>query len=325
MTNRLVVVLGCTGTGKSDLAVSIAENFNGEVINADSMQLYNGLDIATNKITEKEMGNVRHHMLSFLEPSCSNFTVFRFREEVLKIIKNLWDDNKLPILVGGTSYYVESVIYENYLIPTDKGYSNKQLDNLSDDELYEYLKKIDSAFVHKNNRFRVKRAIEIYEATGVTKSDHLAKQLLKSNSSLGGTLRFPFTLVFFLDAEKEILNKRLEARVDTMVKRGLREEIEKFYDKYSSVLPTHGINQSIALKEFQEYLRLNEEERRSLRGQKLFEEGCELLKVHTRQYCRKQRSWYGFFTIACIYNIRSVSWDAHLKGRKHRKLLKRKE
>lgn len=85
--------------------------------------------------------------------------------------------------------------------------------------------------VHKNNRFRVKRAIEIYEATGVTKSDHLAKQLLKSNSSLGGTLRFPFTLVFFLDAEKEILNKRLEARVDTMVKRGLREEIEKFYDK----------------------------------------------------------------------------------------------
>uniref|UniRef100_A0A0N5AXL8 C2H2-type domain-containing protein n=1 Tax=Syphacia muris TaxID=451379 RepID=A0A0N5AXL8_9BILA len=360
MKNRLVVIIGCTGTGKSGLGIEIAKKFNGEIINADSMQLYKGLDIATNKVTEAEMGNVKHHMLGFLDPSCSDFNVFRFRDQVLKIIEDLWSKNKLPILVGGTSYYVESILYKDYLIPTSGNLSKfifllvflgmDHLKDLSNDELYEYLKKIDKCSadqVHKNNRLRVVRAIEIYESTKVRKSEHLAKQKGGGEFGIGGTLRFPETLLFYLDGDQKILANRLDKRVEEMVNRGLRGEIE-----YSPSLSMYGVYQSIGLKEFVDYLKLSKADRQSDVGDELFKKGCDLVKIHTRQYAKRQRSWIInrlirrqkclcpkvvgkdkinefkqlqiYHCDICSIDIQGTgSWEAHLRGRRH-KAAKRK-
>lgn len=235
MTGRTVVILGCTGTGKSDLGIAIAKHFNGEIISADSMQIYKGLDIATNKVTLDEMDGIPHHMMSFVDPSCSAFNVHKYRELVLPIMESLWKQNKLPVIVGGTTYYIESVLYKDNLVATNT-YQNESenLEKYSNEELYERLKEIDpisASQVHKNNRYRVIRAIKIFELTGHRKSDIIEAQHENSESELGGKLRYPNSLVFYLDAQKDVLIERNNIRVDKMVDKGLRKEIEHFQDK----------------------------------------------------------------------------------------------
>ncbi|VDN54828.1 unnamed protein product [Dracunculus medinensis] len=292
--DKMIVIIGCTGTGKSDLGVSIAKQFNGEVINADSMQVYKGLDIATNKITKSEMEGIPHHLMDFLDPTEKDFNVHNFRDLAIGAINDVHKRGKLPIVVGGTSYYTESIIYDDYLIPTYSGDTKDDYLEYTNTELYELLQKIDpvSALqIHRNNRLRVIRAIEIYKLTGRTKSDHINEQLVRSKMLAPGRLRFVNTLVLFLNGDRTFLIEQLNKRVDKMVEKGLREEIELFYDRYKGISNKHGISQSIALKEFQNYLDLDSEERHSDRGDRLFLAGCEKLKAHTRQLARRQKNW----------------------------------
>lgn len=173
----LIVILGCTGTGKSDLGIAVAKNFNGEVISADSMQIYKGLDIATNKVSQEDMNGVKHHMMSFVEPSTSTYNVHEFTSRVLILLEDLWRAGKLPVIVGGTGYYIEGILFKDSLISTNTFDAKNDFEDLSDDEVYELLKHVDleSAMqVHKNNRFRVVRALQIYYATGQRKIPSLS-------------------------------------------------------------------------------------------------------------------------------------------------------
>lgn len=284
--NPVIFVIGCTGTGKSDLGVAIARKYNGEVISADSMQIYKGLDIATNKITEEETQGVPHHLMSFVDATTARYNIHQFRQQGLRTIEEIRSRGRIPIVVGGTAYYVESLLFEENIIETpgsdDDSYSIECLGKLSNDELHRRLQEIDpesARLVHPNNRSRVLRAIEVYHLTGKRKSEFLREQK-ESNGScdLGGRLRFPESLVLSLDARKEVLIERLDRRVEKMKQMGLRKELEEYYDtnRDSLINREHfGVLQCIGLKEFIPYLELSKEERFSAEGERLFQKGCD--------------------------------------------------
>uniref|UniRef100_A0A914EP66 U1-type domain-containing protein n=1 Tax=Acrobeloides nanus TaxID=290746 RepID=A0A914EP66_9BILA len=308
----IVFITGCTGAGKSDLGVEIAKQFNGEIINADSMQIYKGLDIVTNKITEEEMCGIPHHLMSFYSPDKMEYHVHTFRESAIRIINEIWARNHLPIVVGGTAYYMEALLYQNHLIETSSQQLGwfcflrlqfitlflddvqSKLSNMDSDEAYEMLLQVDpesAAQVHRNNTYRVKRALEIFMTSGKRKSEWLKDQQTQ-NENIGVNIRFSKSLVISLDANVKVLDNRINARVGKMLNLGLREELEAFYDQYHDILPAkYGVLQSIGLKEFLPYLQLNKTEQLTIKGENLLQNGCEEIKVHTRQYARRQRKY----------------------------------
>nr|ALH44122.1 isopentenyltransferase [Heterodera schachtii] len=298
----LFIICGCTGTGKSDLGIELAKHFNGEVINADSMQIYKGLDIATNKVTTEEMQGVTHHLMSFCDPCESNYNVHHYRNAVLPLIERLWANGKLPIIVGGTGYYMEAAIYYDNLVQTNAQKSDDLRNELLQkfptcDLLHEELKRVDpksAGEVHKNAKSKVLRALEIFYSTGQTKSEHhkMQREGQAANFHLAGRLRTKNTLLFTLDADKEVLSQRLNSRVDGMLKRGLIEELDSFYTEHQNQLNSFGILQCIGLKEFLPYLQLTEKERQAEIGQKILKECVDLVKLHTRRYAKTQRKWF---------------------------------
>ncbi|KAE9413566.1 hypothetical protein Angca_008663, partial [Angiostrongylus cantonensis] len=300
----VLFVVGCTGTGKSELGVAIAKKYGGEVISADSMQIYEGLNIATNKITEDESEGIPHHLMSFVDATNSKYNIHQFREQALNIIEEIRCRGRIPVVVGGTAYYVESLLFEDNIIRTPGSLSDSDcecdLDSLSNADLHDRLMKIDAEsarLIHPNNRSRVLRAIEIYRLTGKRKSEYLCEQRQSNGKcDLGGRLRFPESLVLSLDASKEVLIERLNERVEKMKERGLRKELEDYYDKVTNIgklinRDHFGVLQCIGLKEFIPYLELSAGDRSSPRGDNLFQKGCDDVKLHTRQYARRQRNW----------------------------------
>lgn len=302
--NPLIVISGCTGTGKSDLGVAIAKQFNGEIINADSMQIYRGLDISSNKMTKEEMEGIPHHLLGFLEPTNSSYNVQNFREDALEILNKLWAEQKLPVIVGGTAYYIESVIFDNNLIVTgDRGRGETIREEIlkefpTVDTLYQELQRVDpetASELHRNNKHRVLRALEIYRTTGKTRSEHQKEQQKEAPEGYDHfytRLRFKNTFLINLDMEKDVLNERLNKRVDKMMERGLLKEVTDFYDEYFGKVDKFGIMQIIGPKEFLPYLRLNIIGRNSIRGEHKIEECKEKLKTRNRQYAQRQRLWF---------------------------------
>ncbi|PIC40215.1 hypothetical protein B9Z55_011636 [Caenorhabditis nigoni] len=311
----IIFVIGCTGTGKSDLGVAIAKKYGGEVISVDSMQFYRGLDIATNKITEDEAEGIPHHMMSFLNPSDpSAYNVHQFREATLDLIQKIRSRSKIPIIVGGTTYYAESVLYENNLIETTSSTNSDDVitksrtssesssvasesDDVTNLALWEELKRVDehsANLLHPNNRYRVQRALQIFKETGIPKSQLVQQQKADDTVDLGGKLRFDDSLVIYMDATPEVLEERLDGRVDKMIRMGLKKELVEFYDEHKSQIhqSKYGVMQCIGLKEFVPWLAMDPPERDTPKGDKLFKKGCDDVKLHTRQYARRQRRWY---------------------------------
>ncbi|XP_030003986.1 tRNA dimethylallyltransferase isoform X2 [Sphaeramia orbicularis] len=311
MVPSLVVILGATGTGKSKLAIEIGKQLQGEIISADSMQVYHGLDVITNKVTAEERAQCRHHMISFVDPLVSGYTVVDFRNKALPLIEDMHSRNTLPIVVGGTNYYIESLLWKVLLSSGenedsgDGGDANPnrklELEKLGGAELHKRLMEVDpkmAAMLHPNDKRKIARSLQIHEETGVPHSVWLEEQRgQEGGDGLGGPLRYPDPCIFWLHADMDALDKRLDARVDDMLSAGLIEELKDFHVRYNqkkvqddSQDYQHGIFQSIGFKEFHDYLTAPEgstqQEKDTLRNK-----GIEALKIATRRYARKQNKW----------------------------------
>ena len=215
--NKLIVILGPTAVGKSNLAVKLAKIFNGEIISADSRQVYKGLDIGTGKITKKEMQDVPHHLLDVASPR-RRFSVAQYKKLTFKAIQKIYQRKRIPILVGGTGFYIQAVV-DNLLLPKVKPdrQLRKKLEKKSTQELYEILKKIDpqrAKTIDKNNPRRLIRAIEIVKKT--KKPIPVLKKEQKFNVLMIGLKKSPNEL-------KKLIKKRLLKRL----KQGMIAEVKK--------------------------------------------------------------------------------------------------
>lgn len=216
---KILVILGPTATGKSDLAVQIAKKYNGEIISADSRQVYKGLDLGTGKITKKEMQGVKHHLLDVVSPK-KTYSVVDWQKETKKVIKNILERKKLPIICGGTGFYIQSIV-QNFILPEVKVNKKlrKELENEDLGKLLEILKKIDSERFKKidqKNKIRVIRAIEIAMALGKVPE-------IKNNKNPYDILQIGLIL------PKEDLEQKIKERLQKRIKKGMIKEGEKLH------------------------------------------------------------------------------------------------
>ncbi|KAM4699905.1 tRNA dimethylallyltransferase [Discoglossus pictus] len=311
----LVVVLGATGTGKSKLALQLGRRLGGEIISADSMQVYNGLDIITNKVTEEEQRLCTHHMISFVDPLVTSYTVVDFRNKAVSLIEDIFSRNKIPIVVGGTNYYIESLLWK-VLVDTDTsveetegkaGLTEKsakrkeELEQLDSQELHARLRQVDpemAAKLHPHDKRKMARSLQVYEESGISHTEHLRRQQEEEGGGpLGGAMRYHNPCILWLHTENEVLNARLNTRVDEMLDLGLLGELQDFHKRYNEKLIAHsgqdyqhGIFQSIGFKEFHEYLVADDSCAQDTRDG-LLKRGIEALKQRTQKYARKQNKW----------------------------------
>ncbi|XP_071992596.1 tRNA dimethylallyltransferase [Engystomops pustulosus] len=312
-TLPLVIVLGATGTGKSKLALQLGQRLGGEVISADSMQVYKGLDIITNKVTAEEQELCKHHMISCVDPLVTNFTVVDFRNKALALIEDIFSRDKIPIVVGGTNYYIESLLWK-VLVNTGSPPGEKtaahihqvgadrktELEKLDCSELHARLKNVDpemAAKLHPHDKRKVARSLQVYEESGISHTEHLRLQQEEDGAGpLGGALRYPHHCILWLHSDQEVLNSRLSARVDEMLEMGLIKELQDFHKRYNEKIIAqtgqdyqHGIFQSIGFKEFHEYLVTKDIT--PDKADILLQKGIEALKQRTQKYAKKQIKW----------------------------------
>ncbi|RPB00128.1 tRNA isopentenyltransferase [Choiromyces venosus 120613-1] len=313
----LISVIGATGTGKSQLAVDLAHALNGEVINSDAMQMYAGLPIITNKPTAAEMRGIPHHLLSFLRID-EVYRVGQFVKEAEKKIEEIRSRGKLPIVVGGTHYYVQSLMFphlvgieneeENPFPPEPGGdlAAKYPILNSPTPELFADLQRVDPAIAekwHPNDRRKIRRSLQIYYSTG---GKQTASEVYAAQRAEKEQMSRHRNLVFWVHAETEALKERLDARVDKMIDGGMWAEIEEMKKTYDSteVDMTKGIWQSIGFKELLPYLQLrdsqqrdpeseSEEDKEKLQAELAQSRICciETMKTATRQYARTQNRW----------------------------------
>ena len=277
--NELVVLTGPTAVGKTSLSIALAKRIDGEIISADSIQVYRGMDIGSAKITKEEMAGVPHHLIDVLEPT-EEFNVHIFKNMAVKAIKDIQGRGKIPIIVGGTGFYIQAVLYDIDFAPTDDSHVYRTLlEQLAKEKGNEYLHRMlqkidpDSAKeIHCNNVKRVIRALEYYHDTGETISSHNSAQ--RNNPS-------PYNFVYFvLNDKRELLYDRINQRVDQMIENGLVEEVQRLLN--SGCNKNMISMQGIGYKEVVEYI----ENHGSL------EETAELIKKNTRHFAKRQLTWF---------------------------------
>lgn len=273
----LIVVAGPTASGKTSLGIEVCKKFGGEVISADSMQIYKGMDIATAKPTAEEMDNIPHHLIDIIDPE-ERFSVADFKALAQEKIKDIVSRNKLPVIVGGTGLYIDNLVENIELVDSsvDLELRNKLTQRAEAegiDSLIDELREIDPEFVanlKEVNSKRIIRALEIWYTSGVT----ITKQ-----NELSRLHESPYDVCYIcLDAhDREILYSRINRRVDKMVEEGLLEEAEEFIEN-SGITSA----QAIGYKELTPYFK----------KEKTLYEALEALKQGTRRYAKRQLTWF---------------------------------
>ncbi|KAG6038455.1 hypothetical protein E4U41_004158 [Claviceps citrina] len=304
----LLVVLGSTGTGKSDLAVELATRFRGEIINSDAMQLYNGLPIITNKITTAEQKGITHHLLGHIPLQEPPWDVEHYKREATRVIAEIRARGNLPILVGGTQYYVDPLLFPDVILDqvhhqtTDysSGTAFPILEQPTE-VLLEELRKCDPVMAerwHPNDRRKIARSLEIFLHTGKPASQFYAEQEARRTEGQVGGARPWEKLLFWVYAEKEVLRERLERRVDKMHAAGLVDEVRELYsfkramsEQGVALDTTKGIFQSIGYKQFEPYLQAVDAGLDAQQLQRLHSSALEDMKAATRRYANYQTKW----------------------------------
>ena len=275
---KVIVICGPTASGKTALSIELAKKINGEIISCDSMQIYKYMDIGTAKPTLEEQKEVKHHLIDFVEPN-QRYSVAEYKKDAEKSIEEILSKGKTPIIVGGTGLYVDSLIYgiEYPEIELDEEYRKqleKEIEEKGLESLYNKAKEIDSKAMEKispNDKKRIMRVVEIYKATGNTKTE----QEIESRTH---EVKYDYK-VFAIKMDREKLYERINKRVDLMVKKGLIEEVQnilKKYDKFPTAM------QGLGYKEVVEYLD----------GKTTKEEMIDRIKMQTRRYAKRQITWF---------------------------------
>ncbi|KAF9775437.1 hypothetical protein IL306_006458 [Fusarium sp. DS 682] len=312
----LVVVLGSTGTGKSDLAVELATRLNGEIINADAMQLYNGLPIITNKITTEEQRGIPHHLLGHISLDEQPWDVDDFKRQATRTIREIRGRGRLPILVGGSQYYVDPILFKEVIlddIDLDMSKSFPILQESGEVMLHE-LRKVDPVMAdrwHPKDRRKIQRSLEIYLRSGKRASDYYAEQQARKEAAQQDANKQPWeNLLFWVYSERDVLRERLDKRVDKMQTSGLMDEVRELYEfKHKKEAEgqrldmTKGIWQSIGYKQFEPYLSAVDEGREAAELEKLKNAGLEEMKSATRRYAVYQTRWIRLKQIPRIREI----------------------
>jgi tRNA dimethylallyltransferase len=321
--------------------VALAERYNGEIINADALQMYKGLPIATNKIPLEERRGIPHHLLDCIDLKEEPWTVTRFVTEAKRIVDEIRSRRKLPILVGGTHYYTQALLFRNALShDTEEHLSTQEMEarwpilGKSGQDMLEELRKVDpemAARWHPNDERKIRRSLEIWLRTGKKASDVYAEQVRNKLAALStsapanasrilsegyGPVQPPLrydTLVFWLYDEPDILKQRLDDRVETMVKQGLLAEVSTMDVAYDSLTQagividiTKGIWVAIGFKEFKQYLTALKTRASGREVLEAKQAGIELTKIATRQYAKYQNRWIGSKLLHALQEVHAA-------------------
>lgn len=274
----ILVIVGPTASGKTRLAVECAKEFNGEIVSADSMQIYKGMSIATAKPTEEEMQGIPHYLIDFKNIE-EKYSVADFQNDANKAIDEIYLKHKLPIISGGTGLYVDSLINNISFVDEDVDENlrkrlNEKLEKIGAEKMLAELSRFDpetAAKLHPSNKKRIIRAFEVYLTTGKTFSEALKNSTLKES-------RFNPVFIGINYRNREILYSRINKRVDLMLEAGLVEEARQYYALSSE----NTAAQAIGYKELKPYFE----------NEKTLEEAVEHLKLSTRHYAKRQLTWF---------------------------------
>ena len=279
MKKPIVVLTGPTAVGKTELSIQLAKAIGGEIISADSMQVYKYMDIGSAKITPEEMDGVRHYLVDELEPF-DEFHVVKFQEYAQKYLNEIYAHGKIPIIAGGTGFYIQALLNDIDFTEqeSDSAY-RKELEALAEEHgnqyLHDRLKEVDPESaepIHPNNRKRVIRALEFYQETGRKISEHNAKEQMRTS---------PYNFAYFvLNDERSHLYKRIDARVDKMIEDGLEAEVRRL--KEMGCTKDMVAMQGIGYKEMLSYLD----------GSYSLEEAVYIIKRETRHFAKRQITWF---------------------------------
>lgn len=279
MKKPLLILTGPTAVGKTALSVKAARRFHGEIISADSMQVYKGMDIGSAKVTEEEMGGVPHHLIDVLDPR-EAFHVVRFKEMAEAAMKEIYARGNLPIVTGGTGFYIQALLYDIDFTENDADHSYRErLEELAKERgasyLHGLLRERDpkaAEEIHENNKKRVIRALEFYEKTGTPISGHNQAERGKESP-----YRFAYVI---LNRDRAGLYRRIDLRVDAMLDAGLLDEVKKL--KARGFTRDMVSMQGLGYKELLSYLD----------GEMDYDEAVRIIKRDTRHFAKRQLTWF---------------------------------
>lgn len=275
----LIILTGPTAVGKTELSINLAKKINGEIISADSIQVYRHMDIGSAKITETEKFGIKHYLIDELEPD-EPFHIVRFQELALSYMNEVYAKGKIPIIVGGTGFYIQSILYNIKFDESnvDENY-RLELEELAKEKgnayLHQELLKVDEEAakkIHENNVKKVIRALEFYKQTGLKISEHNQEQSEKDS---------PYNFLYLvLNDKREDIYARINKRVDLMIEKGLIDEVKGLLEKgYARDLVSM---QGLGYKEIVSYIE----------GENSLEEAIYILKRDTRHFAKRQLTWF---------------------------------